>query len=483
MDIKKNVSYACHVVRINNEEVNYLSSFELDDEYITRVTINEVERKVYDRIKKEIDVKIVIKYDLNYITIVECQLARTSYKNSMDNVENMVNLEYDSSLMLVDYFWSPSKVIGFSGIRCQITETTELLGVYPYQVQYDEETHPQVNCDIKGNLVSKQVGHGFSYFVEPSIVRENGELRISMHGVIQYDADREREIIEIRELIYGICLFFEVLAGEIITIDNIYLCQESNLVKAIGLCNYPKFKLNGLQSNLDHRAYLRKSIFKVSDFEENIGKAIAEFYKIQDECTLACEAYKQILLDEDIKISTYNKFLKVMQVVEGFQRARIGEEKEKEFTEKKKAIMEKLDKDDREFVSSYTVYNGQTFRKCIKDFTKESIKIISDLNGKKIKEISDDIINAIVNDRDVYTHASKQQKTRLSFEKLRAVSYCYKSFFRVLVLYKMGLSEQKIRSRLLFDRCFVAYYKMLFGLDIIKDNSNGDTGLFDKLMW
>lgn len=483
MEIKKNVAYACRLLRINDEEVNYFSSFILDDQYITRVTINEVERKVYDRIKEEKDVKIVIKCNSKYITIIECQLERTSYKIIEDNSnKNSIDLEYVSSVVLVDCLWSSSNVIGFTGMRCELTETTELLGVCPYQVDFDNETYPQVNCNIKGNLISKQVGHGFSYFVEPSIVRDDGVLHVSINGAIQYDAGREMGIIEIRKLIYKVCLFFEILTGEIVTVNNIYLRQDGNLIKVIGLCNYPKFKLNGLQSKVDSKSYLRNSIFKVSDFEKNIGNAITEFYKIQNECILAFEAYKQILLDEEISIGTYNKFLKTMQVVEGFQRAMISNEAEKKFIETKNAIMKKLNEDDRAFINSYLVYNGQTFRKCIKEFTKESIKIISDLNVKNIKSISEDVINEIVNDRDVYTHASKQQPPKLSFDKLCAVSYCYKTFFRVIALYKMGVSEQKIRNRLVFDRNFVECYKMLFGVDIKKDDSNSNTCLFDKIM-
>ena len=92
-------------------------------------------------------------------------------------------------------------------------------------------------------------------------------------------------------------------------------------------------------------------------------------------------------------------------------------------------------------------------------------------------------IDAIINDRDVYTHASKEEKPRLSIDKLQAVNYCYKTFFRVMVLSKMGLTEKLIRNRLLFDRKFVAFYQMLFGLEILKEDSHTDTGDFDDLMW
>lgn len=483
MDIEKSITYACRVVRINGEEVDYLSALEINEEYIIRITIDEVERNCYDRIKEESQINIVVKSEEKYLTIVDCQLVETSSRFGQDCGNSKFNLKYMSSLLLVDYLWSSSQENWFDGINCTITETTELLGFYPYQSDYDKWSFLEVECNIKGNIVARKVGHGFSYFVEPLITHVDDGLHISMHGRIQFASGRNRSINEIRELLNSICLFFEILSGEIITTEDVYLSQGKHSVKAIGLCNFPKNKLNGLQSGFDSRSYLRKGIFKVADFGESIGQAIATFYKIQNECMLACEAYKQILLDEEIKISTYNKFLKVMQVVEGFQRAKINEREEKEFDEKKNAIMEKLDEDDRAFVMKHTFYNGQNFRKCMNEFTIGSIKIISGLSKTKAKEVSDIIINKIINDRDVYTHASKEQRPILSIDKLQAVNYCYKSFFRVLVLSRMGLMERIIRNRLLFDRKFVAYYKVLFGLEIKKEKNYSDTGEFDKLMW
>ena len=42
MDIEKNTTYACHAVRINGEEVDYLSALVVDEECIIRITIKEV---------------------------------------------------------------------------------------------------------------------------------------------------------------------------------------------------------------------------------------------------------------------------------------------------------------------------------------------------------------------------------------------------------------------------------------------------------
>ena len=111
-------------------------------------------------------VNIVVKCEAIYITIAECQLFKGSSRIGLDYNESKINLEYMSSLMLVDYLWSPSQEMRFSGINCEITETTELLGVYPYQIDYDELTFPRDECDIKGDVVSKMVGHGFSLILQ-----------------------------------------------------------------------------------------------------------------------------------------------------------------------------------------------------------------------------------------------------------------------------------------------------------------------------
>ena len=109
MDIEKNTTYACRVVRINGEEVDYLSALEINEEYIIRITIDEVERNCYDRIKEESQINIVVKSEEKYLTIVDCQLVETSSRIGQDCGNSKFNLKYMSSLLLVDYLWSSSQ--------------------------------------------------------------------------------------------------------------------------------------------------------------------------------------------------------------------------------------------------------------------------------------------------------------------------------------------------------------------------------------
>lgn len=72
MDIEKNTTYTCRVVRINGEEVDYLAALVVDDECITRITIKEVERKDYDKVRNEAcRVVFVDKYGIRWGIMTE----------------------------------------------------------------------------------------------------------------------------------------------------------------------------------------------------------------------------------------------------------------------------------------------------------------------------------------------------------------------------------------------------------------------------
>ena len=167
MEIERNGTYTCKIVGINTEETDYLGTLTVDEEYTILIEVKEVERKCFDEIKNVPYVNIVVKWEGKYVTIADCQLTEKEFRGGPNNAK--IYLKYISSLLLVDYLWTPPQEIQFSGFSCSITEITELLGNYPYEIDYDQLLCPNVECNVKGNVVSKKVGHGFSYFVAPSI--------------------------------------------------------------------------------------------------------------------------------------------------------------------------------------------------------------------------------------------------------------------------------------------------------------------------
>ena len=91
---------------------------------------------------------------------------------------------------------------------------------------------------------------------------------------------------------------------------------------------------------MDSISFKRSSLYKITDFQ-NLEQAMKYWFSNYRKIYNAQQAYGRILLDEDVKIVTINKFLAAMQLIEGYTQAYTDEEKEiKEFEEKKKRINE-----------------------------------------------------------------------------------------------------------------------------------------------
>lgn len=139
--------------------------------------------------------------------------------------------------------------------------------------------------------------------------------------------------------------------------------------------------------------------------------------------------------------------------------------------------MKKLtDEKDKEFVKIYCNNLGETFRECLEKIVESCLMALSETDNSSCG----DIITKMVNDRNVYTHASHKNDPLISQTDLRGITYCFEVFFRIEVLIHLGLSKELIRKRFSYDRRFVAYYENLFG-QTIKEVDCG-TGEYDDIM-
>ena len=75
---------------------------------------------------------------------------------------------------------------------------------------------------------------------------------------------------------------------------------------------------------------------------------------------MAFDSYNQVLLDVDVEISTTNKFLKVMQIIEGMERNDISEEEQKKFDK------------DFERQTGYSIYKTIKF---VQNSTKDRVRL------------------------------------------------------------------------------------------------------------
>lgn len=254
--------------------------------------------------------------------------------------------------------------------------------------------------------------------------------------------------------------------------------QGEKVYKYLGEPMLPKERLNTFdREHLDSYGHVRRKIFKLSDFRQDIDEVISQFEELYAEDRVAYEAYQQLMMDEELHVFTVNNFLKAMQMVEGIER--LGDRKniDKEFKKDKHRVMKKItDEKDREFVKKYCNNLGEAFRECLEKIIKSCLMVLSEIDNS----CCEDIITKIVNDRNVYTHASHKNVPLLSQEDLWGITYCFEVFFRIEVLIQLGLSKELIRKRFSYDCKFVAYYENLFGQAIEVENCG--TGEYDDIM-
>lgn len=106
-----------------------------------------------------------------------------------------------------------------------------------------------------------------------------------------------------------------------------------------------------------------------------------------------------MLLDDNVGISTTNKFLKTMQIVEGMERTDVDEERQIIFEKKKETIIGKLeDLEDKEFVRKYCRNNGDNFSKCLQKITKRVMKAFSEISNKEFREYHNLLKNMLFDD-------------------------------------------------------------------------------------
>ena len=490
MDNRKlhaNMNLSCEVVSIGEIECSYRAMLSLDEHSVALLEIMDTEVDFYHKIQGLKEFLICAKTLNDYFTLIGSSIIESQfsiYEITDNNVRGKGKICFWISDILVgsEYAIEISNELLFNGFSCQFTDVFELFGLYPYRINDTSELPWSFqSVTMENNTKTMEFYGGYSCFVAPYVYKKNNDYIFSMDGRLNYSAAELKNITEQKEKIRLLELFFEILSGETVTALDVKMYKGDNIFEYTGLCNYPKKKLKGLSNGLDSKGYLRKSVFKLSDWKDMEKNVIERFSELAKDNLLAMESYKQVLLDEEIKIVTYNKFLKIMQMIEGIMRTKISDEEKKNFEKRKKKVKKHLEnQEDKDFIDNYCFNNGDNFRTCLIELTKESVTILS---GVVCVENFNSQIDKIINDRNAYTHASKKIAPIMNEEQIEAVNCCYKTFYRIKILKQLNLSDEIICNRFLFDRKFVAAYKICFGLAITNVDENHNTGEFDNEMY
>lgn len=484
----ENYKDSCIVTRIDKHVCSYQGQISVLENYRVIIEIMDVPREVCIQIQELENAILCLK--TNDRQIAARRFIFREMKGEISNGDFSC-CNFNVTVEAFDVCWgeeSCANDIGeflFDSFACSVTEGTELIGLTPYEeLDSMKFYNTELDLDIKAEVKELRSVSGFSCYAFHDVIRTNSEIRLGIKSQIQYRTKEKIGIDVLKENLNYMILFLEILSGELITTTQVVLFKDDKKFDYLGNCNYSKENLVIFnKNNSDSRSFIRESLFKVSDFATFLDDAVNKFCLLVKSKKLAFDSYKQVLLDDDVGISTTNKFLKVMQIIEGMERNAVSEEEQKKFDKQKEDILCKLSsQEDKEFIKKYCTNNGDNFSKCIQKITKKAIMSLSGFSNNEFRKCHiHTLLSNIKNDRDVYTHASHTTNPILSIDEICWVIACYKVFFRVEVLLELGVDISLIRKRFSCDRCFVGSYNKLFNLKI-KLEENFETGEYDRIM-
>lgn len=471
MDVKDNEMFSGKLVCIGDLKVDNRAEM-----YINRfrqgiITLYKVSRDIVNLVREGNKQYLVIELEMGErITAVGL-----NFKAASSRGDNCFKLEVEADILYKgeNAYTNTSK---FQEIQFEITEGNELIGLCPYDINKNAEDilfcrKIDIPINVENKTVQLEDGK-LTFCAYPKYQYTKDSFSIGFAHCIIWDFNSAIDIEQIREKLCIITDFFSVLAGENITVNSLKCVEGDKLVEIIGICNFPKENLNILKDDtVDYTSFKRGAIYKITDFQ-NLDQALKYWFSNHEKIYNAQQAYGRILLDEEVKIVTINKFLAAMQLIEGYAQAYADEEKEiKEFEEKKDEIISKLEnEDEKELVRKGLGYSGISFRKAVKEYLYKCSNSFVKISKTKFSEEKENLINNIVNDRNFYTHSSNRMPAIMKFDELLHIASLCKELYRIICLKDMGLDIEVIKYRVKNNRLCYWLMQNIMEVEIETDN-------------
>lgn len=489
MNYELNKDYIGIIYKINNTEVNFTTTVCFNEFYQAIVTILDITPEFSELFDYKCFSGNIILGNAEVLTFFEAYFQKSTY--SLNDKENSkITLQIIVPKIIIGRNEVSSKTT-FSEISFEISDGHELIGLCPYDFNKNGgdiliRNNIEIPAGIKSIEAETKIGK-FGFASYPRYTFSKNAFSLEFGHNIYYCPNNRFTIAEYEGILHKTSDLLTLLCGEIISINKINLIvyqedEKPDSYEFIGFCNFLKNQINRLDyKGFDTTSYKRLYIFKISDFL-NLKSALVYWFDNYDKLYNAHQAYGRILLDEEMKLVTVNKFLASMQLVEGYAQA-FDDEKDdmKRFNEDKNRVIFQLhNEDDKKFVEKYLRYSGTTFRKVLINFLFEAIIIFEKMSKNSFKSKYDNLFTNIVNDRNYYTHSSNRSVSKLSISELMEISEIIKDLYRVNILLKMGVEEAVISCRCSNNREFPAYLKNIFDIELEDNDHIPD---FDKAMW
>lgn len=437
---------------IDGIEVDNRAEIYINEYYQGEITLYGIPREAAIAIHDE-------KYE--YLVIeLECgetlSVLGLSFISSVGNGSNVFKIKVLGKILLKSEksYTNTSK---FLKIKFKITDGNELIGLCPYDLNknhVDIQMYRNINIPIQIKTINVQIEKGeLNFRVIPQYEYSKESFSIGFDHFITWKFESAMDIKQIRENLYVIADFFSILAGEIVTVNSLQFIEEDRVIDVIGICNFPKNKLNFSQNKLDTIAFKRCTLYKVSDFED-LKHALNYWFDNYSKIYNAQQAYRRILLDEDVNVVTINKYLAAMQLIEGYAQAYTDEEKEvREFELKKNDIINKIEnEDEKELIKKGLGFSGISFMRAVKDYLHKGYNCFEVISKNKLSNEKESLIQNIVEARNYYTHSSNRMSAVMKFEDLMNIASLCKKLYRIISLQDMGFNNQLIKLRSQYDR-------------------------------
>lgn len=487
--------YTGTVCKINFSDTNYRAVVQEDELNCVIVRINKVPSKILENLINNDDCNVILLEldDGKYLSVFNAYVQRGTFGMRLDDGSLMNN---NSEIVLV----SSSAIEGnkffalsdkFKEFHFEITDGYELIGLTPYDLNSGYKnivSSKKIEIPIENQSITVNTSLGKILFaVFPKHWFKRDSFSIGFSHYISLELKDSLEVAQFRDKLKIITDFFSILCGEQVTINRLDIVEEEkqkvNFFAYKGYCNFPRRKLNTLDnSGTDTNNFKRISLFKLTDFQD-LEAALNYWFEHYKALYNAQQAYSRILLDEDTKIVTVNKFLAAMQLIEGYSQAYVDEKQaEKTFKKRKAEIIKELKKqEDKDYVEAGLAMPGIAFREACINFYWKGISIFSEISKETFKEqYEQSLISKIVNDRNFYTHSSRRIKPKLHFDKLMDIAVLTKGLYRCLVLASMGMGKEVIKKRFYHNRTMEAKLYQVFNIQI---KAERQLSKFDSGMW
>ena len=358
-----NYCKSCTLEQIGGTKCSIAGLIRVSENYSVSIETKELSRELYQQIKHSDNDVIYLKTVDQHVTIMGYWVT-DKHTRGVENVVFSITCEAKKSFWGSQYCSVNDNC--FEEFSIQVTEGVELIGLTPYGKLDTENTLFHIQSEINIETHMKQIGKkdGFSCFAAPKIQRVGTDIRFGIQYGINCSQEYTLSISDIEQKIHNLILLMEVLCGERVSVTNMEVRIGKEIYKYLGQPMIPKEQLHTFdREHFDARGYVRRKIFKLSDFNQNIDEVIRRFGELSAEDKVAFGAYQQLMMDEELQIFTVNNFLKAMQMVEGIERAGDRKKAHKEFKKIRNSIVEKLaDEDDKQFITDYCDDHGEEFR-------------------------------------------------------------------------------------------------------------------------